>query len=216
MVLGPGLRRSYLSGEEKRVPVPAKAPRSGNQQSRLSLGRSFAEVPTSCRVAGVTVASHRAVWPAGRQVAGCRRSSHRACREPLSQGKQKPNRAAAVAQTTLASARQWCGSKGAYDRPSYPCHYCTYRGGLLRQGAVDKAKADDQRHAGERQHHHLNVRKAVVGKQRKIVHDMLPPKTSLSLVGASRQKVHGGGLVYLNKRFRSASTSRQQYSTSSR
>jgi len=38
---------------------------------------------------------------------------------------------------------------------------------------------------------------------------MLPPKTSLSLVGASRQKVHGGGLVYLNKRFRSASTSRQ-------
>jgi len=74
---------------------------------------------------------------------------------------------------------------------------------------VDKAKADDQRHAGERQHHHLKVRKAVVGKQRKIVHDMLPPKTSLSLVGASRQKVHGGGLVYLNKRFRSASTSRQ-------
>jgi len=40
---------------------------------------------------------------------------------------------------------------------------------------VDKAKADDQRHAGERQHHHLKVRKAVVGKQRKIVHDM-PPK----------------------------------------
>jgi len=99
-----------------------------------------------------------------------------------------------VAQTTLASARQWCGSKGAYNRPSYPCHYCTYRGGLLRQGAVDKAKADDQRHAGERQHHHLKVRKAVVGKQRKIVHDM-PPKTSLSLVEASRRKVHGGGLV---------------------
>jgi len=79
-----------------------------------------------------------------------------------------------VAQTTLASARQWCGSKGAYNRPSYPCYYCTYRGGLLRQGAVDKAKADDQRHAGERQHHHLKVRKAVVGKQRKIVHDMRP------------------------------------------
>src|SRR6516162_10402786 len=79
-----------------------------------------------------------------------------------------------VAQTTLASARQWCGSKGAYNRPSYPCYYCTYRGGLLRQGAVDKAKADDQRHAGERQHHHLKVRKAVVGRQRKIVHDMLP------------------------------------------
>jgi hypothetical protein len=75
----------------------------------------------------------------------------------------------------LGSARQWCGSKGAYKRPSYPCHYCTYRGGLLRQGAVDKAKADDQRHAGERQHHHLKVRKAVGGKQRKIVHDM-PPK----------------------------------------
>jgi len=35
-----------------------------------------------------------------------------------------------------------------------------------------KAKADDQRHAGERQHHHLKVRKAVVGKQRKIVHYM--------------------------------------------
>src|SRR6516225_5508526 len=78
-------------------------------------------------------------------------------------------------QTTLASARQWCGSKGAYNRPRYPRHYCTYRGGLLRQGAEDKAKANDQRHAGERQHHHLKVRKAVVGKQRKIVHDM-PPK----------------------------------------
>ena len=67
-----------------------------------------------------------------------------------------------------------CGSKGAYNHPSYPCHYCTYRGGLLRQGAVDKAKADDQRHAGEGQHHHLKVRKAVGGKQRKIVHDTLP------------------------------------------
>jgi len=109
-------------------------------------------------------------------------------------GKQKPNRAAVVAQTTLASGRHWRGSKGAYNRSSYPCHYWTYRGGLLRQGAVDKAKADDQRHAGERQHHHLKVRKAVVGKQRKIVHDM-PPKTSLSLVEASRRKVHGGGLV---------------------
>jgi hypothetical protein len=41
---------------------------------------------------------------------------------------------------------------------------------------VDKAKADDQRHAGERQHHHLPVRKAVGGKQRKIVHDMLPQR----------------------------------------
>jgi hypothetical protein len=39
---------------------------------------------------------------------------------------------------------------------------------------VDKAKADDQRHAGERQHHRLKVRKAVVGKQRRIVH--APPK----------------------------------------
>jgi hypothetical protein len=74
----------------------------------------------------------------------------------------------------LASARQWCGSKGAYNRPSYPRHYCTYRGALLRQGAMDKAKADDQRHAGERQHHRLQVRKAVGGKQRKIVHDTLP------------------------------------------
>ena len=89
-------------------------------------------------------------------------------------GKRKPNRAAVVAQTMLASGRQWCGSKGAYNRPSYPCHYCTYRGGLLRQGAVDKAKSDDRPHAGERQHHHLKVRKAVVGKQRKIVHDMRP------------------------------------------
>src|SRR5262245_51484530 len=74
----------------------------------------------------------------------------------------------------LASLRQWCGSKGAYNRPSYPCHCSTYRGGLLRQGAVDKAKADDQRHAGERQHHHIQVPKAVGGKQRKIVHDKLP------------------------------------------
>jgi hypothetical protein len=64
---------------------------------------------------------------------------------------------------------------GAYNRPSCPCHYCTYRDGFVRQGAVDKAKADDQRHAGERQHHHLQARKAVGGKQRKIVHDT-PPK----------------------------------------
>src|SRR5262249_23103074 len=74
-----------------------------------------------------------------------------------------------------ACAGKWCSSKGGYNRPSCSCHYCTYRGGLLRQGAVDKAKADDQRHAGERQHHHLQVRKAVGGKQRKIVHDA-PPK----------------------------------------
>src|SRR5262245_46923587 len=66
------------------------------------------------------------------------------------------------------------GSKGAYNRPSYPCHYCTYRGGLLLQGAMDKAKADNQRHAGERQHHHLQVRKAIGGKQRKIVHNTPP------------------------------------------
>ena len=75
---------------------------------------------------------------------------------------------------------EWCGSKGAYDRPSYPCHYCTHRGGLLRQGVVDKAKADDQGHAGERQHHQLQVRKAVGGKQRKIVHDTLPTETILA------------------------------------
>jgi hypothetical protein len=67
----------------------------------------------------------------------------------------------------------------------------------MRQGAVDKAKADDQRHAGERQHHHLKVRKAVGGKQRKIVQEMLPPKVSPSLVGASRRKVHGGGSLAL-------------------
>ena len=80
-----------------------------------------------------------------------------------------------------------CGSKGAYNRPSYPCHYCTYW--LLRQGAVDKAKAYDQRHAGERQHRHLQVRKAVGGLQRRIAYDTFPPKTSLSLVGATRRKV---------------------------
>src|SRR5262245_29283513 len=68
-------------------------------------------------------------------------------------------------------ARQCCGSKGAYNRPSYPCHYCTYRGGVLRQGAVDKTKADDQRHPGERQHHHVQVGHAVGGTQREIVHD---------------------------------------------
>jgi len=45
---------------------------------------------------------------------------------------------------------------------------------------VDEAKADDQRHAGERQHHHLQVRKAVGGKQRKIVHDTLPTETILA------------------------------------
>src|SRR5215813_10853276 len=71
-------------------------------------------------------------------------------------------------------AGKWCGSKGAYNRPSCPCHYCTYRGGLLRQSAVDKAKADDQRQAGEHQHHHLHVRKALGGKQRQIVHDTSP------------------------------------------
>jgi hypothetical protein len=49
---------------------------------------------------------------------------------------------------------------------------------ILRQGAVDEAKADNQRHAGERQHHHLKVRKAVGGKQRKIVQDMLPRRFS--------------------------------------
>src|SRR5262245_14282271 len=82
---------------------------------------------------------------------------------------------AAVTQAPFSpgcsSKRQWCSSKGAYNRPSYPGHYFTYRGGLLRQGAVDKAKADDQRHAGERQHHHLQVRKAVGGK---IVYNTLP------------------------------------------
>jgi hypothetical protein len=46
---------------------------------------------------------------------------------------------------------------------------------------VDKAKADDQRHAGERQHHHLQVRKAVGGKQRKIVRDTLPKDVPLLL-----------------------------------
>jgi len=76
---------------------------------------------------------------------------------------------------------------------------------------VDKAKADDQRHAGERQHHHLKVRKAVVGKQRRIVH--APPK---DIPVISRSEPAEGSWwrpEYLNKRFRSASTSRQQYST---
>ena len=107
-----------------------------------------------------------------------------------------------IAQTTLASARQWCGSKGAYNRPSYPCHYCTYRGGLLRQDAVDKAKADDQRHAGERQHHHLKVRKAVVGKQRRIVH--ASPKDIPAISRSEPAEGSMVALVYLNKRFRSA------------
>jgi len=69
---------------------------------------------------------------------------------------------------------------------------------------VDKAKADGQRHAGERQHHHLKVRKAVVGKQRKIVH--APPK---DIPVISRSEPAEGSWwrpVYLNKRFRSAST----------
>jgi len=74
---------------------------------------------------------------------------------------------------------------------------------------VDKAKADDQRHAGERQHHHLKVRKAVVGKQRKIVHDM-PPKDVPVISRSEPAEGSWCGLVYLNKRFRSASTSRQQ------
>ena len=64
-----------FSGEEKRGLKPAKTQRSGSQQSRLSLGRPFggaqwtkgppSVTPISfCRVAGLTVASHRAVWPA--------------------------------------------------------------------------------------------------------------------------------------------------------
>ena len=66
---------ALFSGEEKRGPKPAKTQRSGSQQSRLSLGRPFggaqwtrgppSVTPISfCRVAGLTVASHRAVWPA--------------------------------------------------------------------------------------------------------------------------------------------------------
>ena len=69
---------------------------------------------------------------------------------------------------------------------------------------MDKAKADDQRHAGERQHHHLKVRKAVVGKQRRIVH--APPK---DIPVISRSEPAEGSWwrpEYLNKRFRSAST----------
>src|SRR5262249_51569474 len=109
--------------------------------------------------------------------------------------------------------QQWCGSNGAYNHPSYPCHYFTYRGGLLRQGAVDKAKADDQRHAGERQHHRLKVHKAVVGKQQRIVH--APPKDVPVISRSEPAESSWWRLVYLNKRFRSASTSPQQYSTSS-
>jgi hypothetical protein len=48
------------------------------------------------------------------------------------------------------------------------------------------------------------VHKAVDGKQRKIVHDMLPQRLSLSLVGASRRKVHGGGLAHTNGPFSQA------------
>jgi hypothetical protein len=36
-------------------------------------------------------------------------------------------------------------------------------------GAVDKANADDQRHAGERQHHHLQVRKVVATVNRELI-----------------------------------------------
>jgi hypothetical protein len=64
-------------------------------------------------------------------------------------------------------------------------------GGANRAGAVGhargKANPDDQRREDERHCHHLQVGKAVGGKQRKIVHDSPKPQ---SLVAASRRKVH--------------------------
>src|SRR5262249_55158270 len=51
-------------------------------------------------------------------------------------------------------------------------------GGVGRTGAVGdargKANADDQRREDERYYHHLQVGKAVGGKQPKIVHEALP------------------------------------------
>jgi DNA invertase Pin-like site-specific DNA recombinase len=36
--------------------------------------------------------------------------------------RQKTRRLRNLWRKPLASARQWCGSKGAYNRPSCPCH----------------------------------------------------------------------------------------------
>ena len=57
-----------------------------------------------------------------------------------------------------------------------------------------KAKADDQRHAGERQHTTLRCVRRLSASTEKLFMTCAP-KMSLSLVGASRRKVHGGGLI---------------------
>src|SRR5262245_44593914 len=92
-----------------------------------------------------------------------------------------------VAQSTLASALQWCGSKGAYNRPSYPCHYCTYRGGRLRQGAVDKAKAETSVTQASASITTFRCVRRLAASSEKLF--MTPPKMSQSLVAASRRKV---------------------------
>src|SRR5262249_38583857 len=117
---------------------------------------------------------------------------------PLNRPRARRRRSTTAPRKPLTSARQWRGSKGAYNRPSYPRHYCTYRGGLLRQGAVDKAKADDQHHAGERQHHHLQVRKAVGGKQRKIVHDTAEGDARLACLWRAEKK-RAAGVVWVRR-----------------
>src|SRR5215472_15995555 len=97
-----------------------------------------------CRAGPLIAATRRATCSAA--VARRRRNKSRLLRSNF-----KRFGSAATAgpfSATAAAARHWCGSKGACNRPRYPCHYCTYRGGLLRQGAVDKAKTEGQRHAG--------------------------------------------------------------------
>ena len=90
----------------------------------------------------------------------------------------------------------WCGSKGAYDRTSCPCHYRTYRDGLLRQGAVDEAKADDQRHAGERQHHHPQVWVTRLAASSEKLFMTRPPKTVPQFIG---EKKRAAGVVRVRR-----------------
>ena len=69
-----------------------------------------------------------------------------------------PNWRESFAIRCSPSARQWCGSKG------------------LQQAALDKAKADDQRDAGEHQHHQLHCVKRLASSSDKLFMTR-PPKT---------------------------------------
>src|SRR5262249_53375173 len=86
-----------------------------------------------------------------------------------------------------------------------PTRRCGDRLARLDDGAADRAgtvgdargegNADDQRRADKGHHYHLEVGKAVGGKQRKIVHDKLPKDVPL----ASGGKKIAAGVVRLRR-----------------